>query len=409
MRNFPELWPPDCIHPNAMRKLLSRLQIGLIWLLMVLTVASPFSASAATAAEIFGRCRDLLLGIFHSSKISIQPDDPSSAIGTDSPTRIETAQKNIHTSVRRLLEENQLSYDNYFEVIIQSVTPETLPIMLRALIGDYSNDATESETWRIVNQKIATVQREVGVRYTSLLMDPGIAFRIDKFVEFSRSMQLAKSEISPLELRRNFISTFEKKYFYRATLTKQAGPMIARAFSAAKQNPADLDKNIESWMRSRLELFGNKSDGEYLLSNLPILGSFYQTVIYHVMDARSESGVISVSEHPQIAWYAVADNGSKFWLNERRRFRDGVYIHRISMNSFYALSRNIVLDNFRDAQGDYEIEQGESVFRLAVNDPSAELLVSVAVPGTWEVRRYVPRYPFFGAASFQIPKPADWE
>jgi hypothetical protein len=325
-------------------------------------------------------------------------------------SRMGVVHRKIFYATKELLKSGTLDYDSYFEIMIREATPETLPYMLRSLIGDYSNTATKPNTWARVNGKIELVAGEVGSQYTRLLMDPGIAFRVNEFVEFARSEKTAQLKMDPLTLRRAFIDSFDTKYYYRATLMSYSGQIVARAFERAAKNPSGLVRNIVSSIETKLQAFENKEDGAYMISDLPVLGNFWETVFGHVMNARSESGVISVSEHPQVAWYAVADNGSKLWLKKKRQFRKGINVYRISMNSFYALPRTIVIDNFQNSEGKYEIGQGDTKLCISIGDPSVELLVPVAIPNSGEVRHYTPRYPLFGldSPSFEIPKPEDW-
>jgi hypothetical protein len=317
---------------------------------------------------------------------------------------IVNVNKSIATATSHLLESGQLDYDSYFEIVIREVTPETLPSMLRSLLGDYGRSSTNPKTQDL----IALIENEIGSQYTSLLMDPGIAFRADQFVEFARTESPSNLDMDPSALRKKFIESFEKKYYYRATLPEYSGQMVARAFQGAMANPPDIIRKSDTQIQSHIK----NGTGQEYLSHLPILQNFHSSVVDHVLVGRTaSSGVISISEHPEIAWHAVADNGQQLWKKNRRQFREGIHVRRISLNSYYALPRTILLEAFREVEGEYNIGKGNSNFRLPINDPSAELLMPIAVPNHGELRIYTPQYsPMrLGRSTFEIPKPEDWD
>jgi hypothetical protein len=301
--------------------------------------------------------------------------------------------RSIALAVRQLLESGNVNYDSYFEIVIKEVNSEALPEMFRDLMGMHGTFGKPYSD-SVAGDLIALVKSKVGPQYTRLLMDPGIAFRADQFVEFALTESPSKMSMDPLVLRRKFINSFEQKYYYRATLPEHSGKMIARGFENAILNYSQITQEKSSY-------FGH----------LPVLENFHASVIEHILIARtSNSGLISISEHPEIAWYAVADNAKKLWKKNRNQFRGGIHIRRINLNSFYALPRTDLLKRFRAAEGEYEIGKKGSAFRIPVNDPSVELLVPVAIPDSGELRVFTPRYsPMrIGRSTFEIPKPEDW-
>src|SRR5262249_21337886 len=155
----------------------------------------------------------------------------------------------------------------------------------------------------------------------------------ERFVDFARRHLAVRGGAPPLALRAAFIRSFEAETFFRAIAVRKGEALdtqhLTGSFARAVQDPV----GGTSWFTRVTETLHNHSS-----SLLPVMNKFHERARKHLGDAWTGLGFFSVSTHPEVCWYVVADNKKERW----RQWKPGdkLVICRFEMSSFYALSRN---------------------------------------------------------------------
>src|SRR2546423_1765301 len=104
---------------------------------------------------------------------------------SNSPIQILDA---ISLGTKDLLDQGILTYDSYMRLVIDNMAhadSNFLAGRIRATVGDFYNDVSKPETWKIANDYIEKIQ-DINYDYVSLLLDPGISLRFDGFYKYAQ-------------------------------------------------------------------------------------------------------------------------------------------------------------------------------------------------------------------------------
>lgn len=325
----------------------------------------------------------------------------------------------ITQEVEEKIKSGNITYDEYMEIQLKHLKGKDNDFIrsLSRLFVNSSNKANDSSTWTDTNLLFDQV-KNIDINYGCLLTDPLILCNINKFMKFIEDKPL----YDPIELRRKFIETFPVKTYYRGIVMTDdkeeypnghLAPKIRKMVQGSrwlndyKLSLQNTNKDIERY---------SKNGGSYLyLYNTPLLNRFEERVLRHVGDRQTDNEVVSVSELPEIAWYASSHNGKELWRSwDKKRF---LRVCKFQMNSFYAPSSiDLVwsrLDGFnKDDPKKIKFQDTNGVFEISVLNQKIEQLVPISLPQDfdqdyvdfrpeWDESRYRP-------SSFKFPRESDW-
>lgn len=326
---------------------------------------------------------------------------------TERAEQLKIIEKEVLNYVREqtidLLQNGNFDYDSYIEIVITAFkSSPALEVGLRKqLQGVFYEDDSSSSIADELLEAVKTLDK----RLLPLLFDPLISIRYEKFLKFIADFN-SNGYRDILEIRKKFIvEEFPKKTFFRAISVKpqeiHQDSFLSNKARLAKQNSEKIQLSQEP------EYEGNEQ--EYALfmafhpNRLMFLDDFSKEAAVHVKGgATATSYLISVSEHPEISWMAVATHGSKNYRNFEGGSR--VVISRFEISEFYAPARNEV-PQMGDFVGEYNFEGT----KIDANSPEVERLVPLSLPENWDIdsREYVVRN-ILGFKSLPQAKASDW-
>ena len=316
--------------------------------------------------------------------------------------------KELNTAVADLIvrKGEGITYDDFFETAIAHYPPA---LVSRVLAG---YDRGEGEMYRRVDSLSVAHLRAFGEQYIPLLIDPGISMGLRRydFLAFAEKTLTEEPGLDPLELRKRFIATFEVKTYYRGIVIRDDSPQrpplsanVERAVSGKHQSnfPARVDFALE---QTGLEQQAN----ELARAGLPVTGAgFYDAGEHHIgSGATTMTSFLSVSEFPEIVYYATADNGERRWQDPKRGWdgHQSLAIDRFRMSSFYALDRRSIWLFPNRNKHTYNIG---NLHDLPIDAAGVEALVPIALPITYGGDQRTFKPPFDTPES--IPTAANWE
>lgn len=322
--------------------------------------------------------------------------------------QIEESNKQTLTDIRNqtieLLSEGDLSYDAYIKILVEAFNQNSdLETRLKHHLIEifYETNSNHPHTSELYSQVKRTNERLL-----PLLFDPLIVTRYERFLKFIGDTKLDDST-SIMEFRKQFITT----KFLNRTL-----------FRAVRVNPDEV--HLNSHLANKVRLTLQYIDRILIMSEpqsrdemdlymtfhpnrLVFLDGIAQDAVMHVKGGATElSQLISVSEHPEIAWMAVATHGEERWRN----FEPGtsISIARFEMSEFYAPARSEFpsIGSFLK-RARYRVNDKY----VYANSSEVERLVPLALPEDWDKDSIV--YPvnknIFGIRTLPKPRASDWD
>lgn len=326
---------------------------------------------------------------------------------------VRTAQAQIRQLDLRLISLIQtkgegVTYDEFYETAIQHYPPS---LVSRFLAG---YERGRGEIYRRIDSIVVERVRALGEQYVSLLIDPGIGmgdYRRYDFLAFAEQTLAQEPSLSPLELRRRFIATFEEKTYYRGKIVRDDRPELHMSHVSgdiereiSRRNSSDFLQQVSSALRlptpqAQADQLGN--------IGLPVVGgSFYEAGIRHIGSGETfATPFLSVSQYPEISYYALADNGEQRWRNPDFGWdgHQSIVISRFRMSSFYALDRR---DTWLYPNPQHKTYDIGNLHGLPVDAYGVEALVPVALPPLHDADQRTFTPPFDDPGS--IPTASNW-
>jgi hypothetical protein len=306
-------------------------------------------------------------------------------------------------AVQALLDKKSISHDEFWRTARENVHPDLVPGHLSGLIRD---DGRGHQRTRSLLRKI---RDKLGEQFLPMFIEPNIGLRAKSFIRLASETLRDKPQATPDMVRNAFIQSFPVKVYYRGVKIPPTGEFRSDPHAPAFRQAIAGDRKQLDRFRALIGVFGGHfglRSVQGVLARVPILDEFIPHVASH-LQTYTDGGLLSVSEHPEISWYACCDNGAEQnWKSWPRGTR--LRIDRFEMSSYYALDRTEIFSTeYATTTAQYNLDDGSRKFVMSAGAPSIEGFLQVALPQGYDSQ---PRYfaPSEDRTTFSLPSQDAW-